>query len=116
MANSPRDIHPTTLKRQHSARTLLNDEPSCKERITEEKMAARLRGFHITPRSEQSENWFFMRPQETFEEIEQRLADWEDDDMGDEAKQSSEGTTVTLSPELNELIAQKNRAFGPAIR
>jgi hypothetical protein len=59
------------IKRQHSA-TPLTDEPTSKERATEEKMAARLRSFHITPRFEQADHWFFMRPQESFDQIERR--------------------------------------------
>jgi len=81
-------------------------------------MAARLRSFHITPRFEQAEDWFFMRPQESFDQIERRLTDSEDEeeDIADVDVAPVEGETMTLSPELTELIAEQKKAFGPLIR
>jgi len=97
-----------------------DDDSSCpkrKVRITEEKMLARLRNFHIgsAPNNVDS-NWFFMeKPMERFDDIESRMSDDEEvcsepDDNLDRDEpdngEKREGKALLLSSVLKRILDQ----------
>jgi hypothetical protein len=91
--------------------------PKAKQRITEEKMAAELRNFHISRDNASRDNpeWFFMkRPPETFQEIESRMSD--DEEIEDNNGETGRGPKLELNKHLKEYLEAKANSFTPWIR